>query len=214
MAGQPVLQRTERGASSYVGPVPGCGNGNGNGNGGNSGNSGNGGRGNHRDEPDHGIDTDGDGVADYRSAEHAERVTGERPDDYTNIHDGCSSSTCSGPTNRDRDDDNGGGGGGGPCWLTTAVAGIRGEADDGPTLTALRNFRDGWLASTPEGRELIDEYYAVAPRIVAAIPAGHTDWEWIARQVATARSEIVTGNNRDALTIYSKMVRTLREKWL
>ena len=220
--GTPVLQRTRRGASRYAGAVPGCntdiddgGNGGDGSNSGNSntGNGGGGGGGNDREEPNHGIDTDGDGVADYHSPGHAEQVTGERPDDYTNIHDGCSSSTCSGPTNN-RDDDNGDGGGGGPCWLTTAVVGMRGEADNGPTLTALRNFRDGWLASTPEGRELIAEYYAVAPRIVSEIPAGHEDWEWIADQVDTALGEIVAGNNRDALAVYSGIVRMLQQKWL
>ena len=200
--GTAVLQRTQRGASRYIGAVPGC-----------NIKPGNGGDSKNREEPNHGIDTDGDGVADYHSPEHAERVTGERPDDYKNIHDGCSSSTCSGPTNNDRDDDNDGGGGG-PCWLTTAAVGMRGEADDGPTLTVLRNFRDGWLSSTPEGRELIAEYYAVAPRIVSAIPAGHEDWEWIALQVEAARSAIVADNNQVALTIYAGMVRVLQDRWL
>ena len=41
-----------------------------------------------------------------------------------------------------RDDgyDEPGGGGGGWCFLTTAVVELRGEADNGPTLTTLRNF--------------------------------------------------------------------------
>ncbi|MCY3876696.1 MAG: hypothetical protein OXF88_20695 [Rhodobacteraceae bacterium] len=202
--GTAVLQRTERGASTYAGAVSGCST--------NSSNGGNGGGGNDREDPNHGIDTDGDGVADYHSPEHAEQVTGERPDDYQNIHDGCSSSTCSGPTNNDRDDDTGGGGG--PCWLTTAVVEMRGEADNGPTLAALREFRDGWLSSTPEGRKLIADYYAVAPRITSAIPEDHADWEWIANRVETARSAIAAGNNHVALTIYAEMVRDLQDRWL
>ena len=72
--GTSVLQRTVRGASTYAGAVPGCKT--------NTGNGGNGGDGKHREEPNHGIDTDGDGVADYHSPGHAERVTGEWPDDY------------------------------------------------------------------------------------------------------------------------------------
>ncbi len=199
--GTPLLQRTEHGASTYVGAVPNC-----------YVNSGHGGGGNHHEEPNHGIDTDGDGVADYVSPEHAAQVTGQRPDDYQNIYDGCSSSTCSGPTNNDPDDDNGGGGS--PCWLTTAVVEMRGEADNGPTLTALREFRDDWLSSTPEGRELIADYYAVAPRIVSTIPAGHADWEWIAHRVEAARAEIAAGNNQVALTIYAGMVRVLQDRWL
>ncbi len=74
--GTSVLQRTVRGASTYIGTVPGCNS--------HSGNTGNGGNDGDREDPNHGIDTDGDGVADYISPEHAEQVTGERPDDYQN----------------------------------------------------------------------------------------------------------------------------------
>ena len=77
-----------------------------------------------------------------------------------------------------------GGGDGGGCFLTEAVVGARGiEADDGPTLTALRSFRDGYMQRTPERRALVARYYEIAPRIVAAIPRGHGDWAWIGVQV-------------------------------
>ena len=60
---------------------------------------------------------------------------------------------------------------GGDCFLTTAVVERRGvEADDGPTLTALRGFRDGYMMQTPKRRALVAEYYEIAPRIAAAIP--------------------------------------------
>ena len=45
-----------------------------------------------------------------------------------------------------------GGGDGGGCFLTTAVVERRGEADDGPTLTVLRRFRDGYMNRTAERR--------------------------------------------------------------
>ena len=52
--------------------------------------------------------------------------------------------TCSGPGVGPGGGGDGGGGGG--CFLTEAVVGQRGmEADDGPTLTALRAFRDGYM---------------------------------------------------------------------
>ena len=42
-----------------------------------------------------------------------------------------------------------GGDDGGGCFLTTAIVERRGvEADDGPTLTALRAFRDGYMMQT------------------------------------------------------------------
>ena len=64
----------------------------------------------------------------------------------------------------------GGGGGGSGCFLTTAIVEWRGiEADGGPTLTALRRFRDGYMMKTPKRRALVAEYYEIAPRIAAAI---------------------------------------------
>lgn len=59
----------------------------------------------------------------------------------------------------------------GGCFITTAVCGSLGKADDCAELTAFRNFRDNWLAYQPDGRELVDEYYRVAPEIVRAIDA-------------------------------------------
>ena len=40
--------------------------------------------------------------------------------------------------------------GGGGCFLTTAVVRRRGESEDGPTLTALRAFRDTYMQETPD----------------------------------------------------------------
>ena len=115
---------------------------------------------------------------------------------------------------------NSGGGGagdgsdGGSCFLTTAVIERRGEADDGPTLTALREFRDGYMMATPEGRRLVADYYRTAPGIVAAIPTGHSDWEWIAGRIDEAVKAIGAGKDERALSIYTGMVRRLADKWL
>ena len=105
------------------------------------------------------------------------------------------------------------GGNGGGCFLTAAVAEKRGEADDGPTLTALRAFRDGYMAETAERRVLVEEYYAVAPAIAAAIPADHADWDWIAARIDTAVAAIAEGAEDEAFRIYAAMVRRLKERW-
>ena len=187
--GTSVLQRTVRGASTYVGSAPGC-----------NSNSGNGGNGNDREErPDPGWDVDGDGDLDTSNPLDP-RV------DNPNNPDG----DCGGGCYDDGDDSGGGGG----CFLTTAVVAMRSEADNGPTLTTLRDFRDGWLASTPEGHVLIAEYYVLAPRIASAIPEGHVEWSWIADQIDAARNAIHLGQPAEALAIYTSMVRTLQNKWL
>lgn len=110
--------------------------------------------------------------------------------------------------------DSGHGGDDGGCLLTTAVVERRGEADDGPTLTALREFRDGYMMATPEGRRLVADYYRTAPGIVAAIPRSHSDWEWVAGRVDEAVEAIGEGDDERALTIYTGMVRRLTDKWL
>ena len=107
-----------------------------------------------------------------------------------------------------------GGDGGGGCFLTTAVVELRGEPDGGPTLTALRAFRDVYMARTAERRALVEEYYAIAPMIVAAIPDGHAEWERIAAEVDAAVEAIAAGADDAAFGIYVELVRRLKAAWL
>ena len=126
--------------------------------------------------------------------------------------DGPGDGTCSGPG---VGPGAGSGGGDGGCFLTEAVVSARGiEADDGPTLTALRSFRDGYMLQTPERRALVARYYEIAPRIVAAIPRGHGDWAWIGAQVDEAVAAIASGADDRAFAIYVAMVRRLEARWL
>ena len=108
----------------------------------------------------------------------------------------------------------GSGGSGGGCFLTEAVVRRSAEADDGPTLTVLRAFRDGYMQARPERRALVARYYEIAPRIVAAIPDGHTDWAWIGSRVDEAVAAIGAGTDDRAFAIYVGMVQSLEERWL
>ena len=126
--------------------------------------------------------------------------------------DGPGDGTCSGPG---VGPGAGNGGGNGGCFLTEAVVGAQGiEADDGPTLTTLRAFRDRYMQETPERRALVARYYEIAPRIVAAIPREHEDWTWIGAQVDEAVAAIRAGENDRAFAIYVAMVRRLEARWL
>ena len=114
----------------------------------------------------------------------------------------------------DEDSCGGDGGGDGGCFLTTAIVERRGiEADGGPTLTALRRFRDGYMMKTPIRRALVAEYYELAPRIVAAIPQGHSDWDWIGGRIDAAIAAIAAGDEDGAFGIYAAMVRRLAASW-
>ena len=55
------------------------------------------------------------------------------------------------------------------CFVTTAVCGSFGKPDNCYELETFRSFRDNWLKKQSDGTALIDEYYDVAPRIVAVI---------------------------------------------
>jgi len=99
----------------------------------------------------------------------------------------------------------------GGCFLTTAIVDRRGEADDGPTLTKLRNFRDTYLINVPNE---VEEYYNVAPRIVEAIPLDHEEWDWVGSQIDKSVEFIDEGSLDDAYKTYKAMVNKLKKDWL
>ena len=55
------------------------------------------------------------------------------------------------------------------CFITTATVNYMGEADNGQTLTALRNFRDTVMNKTANGRKQLAWYYENAPEIVKSL---------------------------------------------
>ena len=55
------------------------------------------------------------------------------------------------------------------CFITAAVCDSFNKPDDCFELTTFRNFRDNWLALQSDGKNLIEEYYKIAPQIVANI---------------------------------------------
>ncbi|HIV51861.1 MAG TPA: hypothetical protein H9748_00005, partial [Candidatus Mediterraneibacter norwichensis] len=55
------------------------------------------------------------------------------------------------------------------CYITTAVCRSLGRPDDCYELNTLRDYRDSYLLSTDEGREIVQEYYNIAPTIVKRI---------------------------------------------
>ena len=160
-----------------------------------------------------GVDRDGDGDIDLTLTEANDPdrdIEFDEDDVITKREDELTTDDF---RDDDNDNDNSGGGGGG-CFLTTAVTQMRGEADDGPTLTTLRQFRDGWLSGRMDGEAMIAEYYAVAPGIVAAIPPDDPEWLWIADRIDLAVEAMHGGKPATAFDIYAGMFRRLQERWL
>lgn len=55
------------------------------------------------------------------------------------------------------------------CFITTSVCSFYEKQDNCEELTLLRNYRDTWLCNQKDGKNLIQEYYKIAPRIVQQI---------------------------------------------
>ena len=69
------------------------------------------------------------------------------------------------------------------------------------------------MMQTAKRRALVAEYYEIAPRIAAAIPQGHSDWDWVGARVDAAIAAISAGNEDAAFATYVDMVRRLFARW-
>jgi hypothetical protein len=87
------------------------------------------------------------------------------------------------------------------CFVTTATAG------EGPTLDALRGFRDDAMGRTAHGRALVGLYYAVSPPVAATLErhphsrtAGAVRW-LVERCGALARRREETNSSAERLAL-------------
>jgi hypothetical protein len=95
------------------------------------------------------------------------------------------------------------------CFLTSACVEYMGKADDCAELATLRAFRDGYMASTDDGKALINEYYAVAPAIARKIQRSDKASEYfqdIYQTILRCIDYIKQGNNESAIAAYREMV--------
>jgi len=99
--------------------------------------------------------------------------------------------------------------GGGGCFLTSACCRYKGLPDDCAELTALRAFRDGYLMQSEEGKQLVEEYYRIAPAIVEEIDK-RTDKDAIYERIYSAIRNIMAvveqGEKDEAVRLYRSMV--------
>ena len=104
------------------------------------------------------------------------------------------------------------------CFITTAVCDSFGKADDCYELTAFRNFRDKWLVNQADGKNLIAEYYNIAPKIVEKINSLANSAEVYKNiwndYLSKCLNFIESGENSKCKKIYVDMVNTLKEKFL
>ncbi|MDE7107148.1 MAG: zinc ribbon domain-containing protein [Clostridiales bacterium] len=99
------------------------------------------------------------------------------------------------------------------CFLTSAYVEHLGKADDCEELTALRAFRDGYMAKTDEGKALVAEYYEVAPKIVEFIDSSSDKdkyYDYIGTVVNRCITLINDEKNEQAQDEYKAMVLKLK----
>lgn len=104
------------------------------------------------------------------------------------------------------------------CYITTAVCRSLGRPGDCYELNTLRDYRDSYLLSTDEGREMVQAYYNIAPTIVKRIDKKAEADEIYENIWKTYLSPCITmienGENEKCRDLYSSMVRKLEARYL
>ena len=103
------------------------------------------------------------------------------------------------------------------CYLTSACTEAMGLPDDCEELMTLRKFRDEWLAEQPGGKEMIQEYYRIAPEIVQSIEAKEDRKQVFQsiyeEKVCPCVKAIQEGKFQEACDLYEKITRELEAKY-
>lgn len=96
------------------------------------------------------------------------------------------------------------------CFLTEAATASTGAGDDGPELQTMRQFRDQVMLTNPNGQQLVEEYYQIAPLVVQAInarPDAEQVYQSIYDQFIVPSVEAIqSGDYARALQLYSAMI--------
>jgi len=103
------------------------------------------------------------------------------------------------------------------CYLTTACVEAMQLPDDCHELQTLRNFRDGYVSGTLAGRELIKEYYNIAPRIIEAVNStgnGPGIFMNLYSEISEIVSLIDKNKPAEAYQSYCDMTLRLKKKYL
>jgi len=102
------------------------------------------------------------------------------------------------------------------CFLTTACVNHFGLPDNCYQLNTLRKYRDSYLASTAGGRDLVLDYYRIAPAIVRNINADREQknvFAYINDVIRLSCEHIERHEYSQAQNAYVDMVHTLRRRY-
>ncbi len=104
------------------------------------------------------------------------------------------------------------------CYVTTAVCLSIGKSEDCSEIKILKDYRDGFLANESDGRELIEEYYDIAPTIVNRINkqenASGTYREIYENYINPCINLIAENKLKDCKELYVQMMRSLQQQYI
>lgn len=107
----------------------------------------------------------------------------------------------------------------GGCFIATACTNAIGDEEQGQhELSILRGYRDSYVRRLSFGGSLLEEYYAVAPRIVSSILSQENSTEILSEMhknyIQQAVRLIETGKKEEALEIYFQLMEKLKSSCL
>jgi hypothetical protein len=105
------------------------------------------------------------------------------------------------------------------CFITTATCLTLGKNDDCYELNLFRWLRDNYIIKQPQGKQLVRQYYKIAPQIVAKINRlGNKARDIYAliwkHYLSSCLKMIEAKQYKQATDLYMKMVKTLRKRFL
>ncbi len=104
------------------------------------------------------------------------------------------------------------------CYVTTAVCESLGKDEDCYELRLLKDYRDHYLSSQPDGRSLIDEYYNIAPTIVNRINKRENAQEIyrniFKNYISPCIHNIEAEDNESCKETYINMIRILQKEYM
>lgn len=104
------------------------------------------------------------------------------------------------------------------CYITTAVCQHQDKADDCYELTTLRNYRDSYLMQSEAGREIVEEYYNIAPGLVMMIDmqkdADHIYQNIYEEYITPCIQYIENEHKEECCKLYMQMVNNLKKQYL
>jgi len=102
------------------------------------------------------------------------------------------------------------------CFITTSCIDYYGLNDNCYQLETLREFRDQFLLSSDSGKQMVSEYYSIAPHLVAQLENDinkDSHYKEIFDAITIACMAIEKKDYNMAISVYKNIVQKLKSKY-